>query len=170
MREACTSWLAENYPGSYSHCSTSPPLDFPDDHFELIYSLSVFSHLNYESNLDWLKELARVCKPGGRIILSTHGSFALFVIANSQEHQDQMRLPKERAGATSARPTEDGLPYHHIGAEAVKILEGPEDDYGQAFMTEAFARREWADHVEVLGVIPVIQNFFQDFFVLTPKK
>ncbi len=170
VREACTNWLNENYPGRYSHGSPHPPLDYPDNHFDLVYSLSVFSHLNYASNRAWLTELTRVCRPGGRIILSTHGTFALFVIANSEQHQIELRMPPDQTKALFKEMAEKNFAYHRISAEAVESLQGPEEDYGQTFMNEVFAKEEWGAEVDVLGVIPALQNLFQDFFILQPKS
>lgn len=43
----------------------TPPLDLRDDAVDFIYSYSVFTHLSEENHLNWLRELARVLKPGG---------------------------------------------------------------------------------------------------------
>jgi len=52
----------------------------------------------------------------------------------------------------------------------VAKLDGPEEDYGQAFFTDAFVREEWGERVELLGYVPAALNLIQDFFVLRPKK
>ena len=44
-----------------------PPLDFPDDHFDLVTALSVFTHIA-DGWSDWLLEIRRVLKPGGLLI------------------------------------------------------------------------------------------------------
>lgn len=170
VRQACIAWLQEHYPGTYSRCSTNPPLPFPDDSFDLVYALSVFSHLNLDSNRKWLAELVRVCRPDGRIILSTHGAFTLFVIMNSEEHQAHMRVPRERAAQLLRELPRSNFAYHRIEPENVSVLEGPEDDYGQAFFNETFVLNEWKAGVELLGCVPVTQNWLQDFFVLKPNK
>ncbi len=38
-----------------------------------MYALSVFTHLTDELQLAWRDELRRVLRPGGRLILTTHG-------------------------------------------------------------------------------------------------
>lgn len=43
----------------------TPPLDLRDGVVDFIYSYSVFTHLSEANHLDWLRELARVIKPGG---------------------------------------------------------------------------------------------------------
>ncbi|HEX5821154.1 MAG TPA: class I SAM-dependent methyltransferase [Solirubrobacterales bacterium] len=44
-----------------------PSLDYPDDHFDLVTALSVFTHIA-EGWSDWLLELRRVLRPGGLLI------------------------------------------------------------------------------------------------------
>ena len=49
-------------------------LEFKDRQFDFIYALSVFTHLREEQQHFWIKELARILKPGGYLFLTTHGS------------------------------------------------------------------------------------------------
>jgi SAM-dependent methyltransferase len=50
-----------------------PPLKYTDANFDLVYALSVFTHLTEELQLDWIRELFRIVRPGGYLVLSTHG-------------------------------------------------------------------------------------------------
>jgi SAM-dependent methyltransferase len=50
-----------------------PPLRFGDESFGLVYALSIFTHLTVEQQRTWLVELARVLRPGGLLLLTTHG-------------------------------------------------------------------------------------------------
>jgi SAM-dependent methyltransferase len=51
-----------------------PPLDYSSNKFDLVYSISVFTHINEEYQFLWLAELARIVIPGGIVLLSVHGS------------------------------------------------------------------------------------------------
>jgi ubiquinone/menaquinone biosynthesis C-methylase UbiE len=46
-----------------------PPLDYPDDHFDLVTAVSVFTHIA-DGWSDWLLEIRRVLKPGGLLIVT----------------------------------------------------------------------------------------------------
>ena len=67
-------WCRRSYPfAEFKVNELSSSLDFPDGKFDLIYALSVFSHLDETLQLFWMEELARVVKRGGILILSVHG-------------------------------------------------------------------------------------------------
>lgn len=51
----------------------APPLSYPDGTFDLVYALSVFTHLPAPLQAPWIAEMARVLAPGGHLIVSTHG-------------------------------------------------------------------------------------------------
>jgi len=50
-----------------------PPLAFGSESFDLVYALSVFTHLTAELQLAWRDELRRVLRPGGFLLVTTHG-------------------------------------------------------------------------------------------------
>jgi SAM-dependent methyltransferase len=50
-----------------------PPLQYADGQFDLVYALSVFTHLTESLQLAWIAELGRVLKPAGHLVLSLHG-------------------------------------------------------------------------------------------------
>jgi SAM-dependent methyltransferase len=50
-----------------------PPLPFAGESFDLIYSLSVFTHLDEEQQITWRDEIRRLLKPGGLWFLTTQG-------------------------------------------------------------------------------------------------
>lgn len=58
-------------------CSPSPPLPYPDSSFDVVITVSVFTHFSEEEQQVWRDELARVIKPGGLLLLSTMGASVL---------------------------------------------------------------------------------------------
>lgn len=70
-------WCQQHLPAA--HCipsSPEPPLPYPDGHFDFVYCLSVFTHLDEAAQDRWLKELARLLAPGGLLLFTVHGSLA----------------------------------------------------------------------------------------------
>jgi SAM-dependent methyltransferase len=59
--------------GNFLQNSPFPPTSFADQSFDLIYALSVFSHLSEEAHRKWLDEFRRLLKPGGVFIATTWG-------------------------------------------------------------------------------------------------
>lgn len=66
-------WCADNLPFGFSANELEPPLPLPDDGFDAVYGISVLTHLPERLGLDWLAELRRVVRPGGLLLLTTHG-------------------------------------------------------------------------------------------------
>jgi len=71
---AAIDWCRGHLPfASFETNGLSPPLAFPDESFDLVYALSVFTHLPEAMQHDWMDELQRVIGPGGFLLLTTHG-------------------------------------------------------------------------------------------------
>lgn len=67
-------WCRDNLEfGSFVTNTLEPPLVFDDESFDLVYALSVFTHLTDELQLAWRDELRRVLRPGGTLLITTHG-------------------------------------------------------------------------------------------------
>jgi len=67
-------WCRENIRNvSFAVNDVEPPLPFDDDHFDMLYSYSVYTHLPPELQFRWLAEQLRVVRPGGLVLLSVHG-------------------------------------------------------------------------------------------------
>ncbi len=69
---AFADWCAANLPGNFSSNGLNPPLEFPNAHFDIVYLLSVFTHLRLATQRRWLAELRRVIRPGGLALVSFH--------------------------------------------------------------------------------------------------
>jgi SAM-dependent methyltransferase len=52
----------------------APPLVYEDARFELVFAISVFTHLTADLERRWIAELHRVLQAGGRLLFSTRGS------------------------------------------------------------------------------------------------
>jgi ubiquinone/menaquinone biosynthesis C-methylase UbiE len=70
-------WCNRNlHRGHFLATEPLPPLPYPGQHFDLVYCLSVFTHLNEPMQDAWLAELRRVLKPGGALLLTVFGATA----------------------------------------------------------------------------------------------
>ncbi|MGH2542331.1 MAG: class I SAM-dependent methyltransferase, partial [Ardenticatenaceae bacterium] len=67
-------WCQENLPGTYSINSPKPPLPYPDGFFDVVYTISVFTHLARDHQQPWLAELARITSRDGSVLITTQGN------------------------------------------------------------------------------------------------
>jgi SAM-dependent methyltransferase len=88
IHEPSIRWLAENSAGIFGAVKTEsfPSLPFPANHFDLIYSISVFTHV-YENWAEWLAEIRRVLVPGGLLVSTFHNRVAYEYLLRKQFHE-----------------------------------------------------------------------------------
>jgi SAM-dependent methyltransferase len=67
-------WCRRNLPfAQFAVNQLRPPLDYGDGTFDLVYAFSVFTHLPEPLQSPWLADLTRVLRPGGHLVMTTHG-------------------------------------------------------------------------------------------------
>jgi SAM-dependent methyltransferase len=67
-------WASEHIPEVRFELSPEyPPLSYNHDAFDFAFAISIWSHFSEQAGLDWLREMGRVIKSGGRLVMSTHG-------------------------------------------------------------------------------------------------
>jgi SAM-dependent methyltransferase len=70
-----TTWCARHL--SFARIGTNqlaPPTSYPASRFDLVYALSVFTHLPESAQMAWMSEFHRILRPGGLLLLSLHGA------------------------------------------------------------------------------------------------
>jgi SAM-dependent methyltransferase len=76
IRPELVAWCQEHLPGVYTVNDPEPPTLYSDTSFDLVYAVSVFTHLTVDRQRQWLAEFARIVRPGGLVLLTTHGDRA----------------------------------------------------------------------------------------------
>jgi SAM-dependent methyltransferase len=87
--------------GQFGVNRLEPPLAYADNAFGLIYAFSVFTHLPDELERWWITELRRVLRPGGHLVLSTHGEAYLERLDASERAAFQRGETVVRRGAVA---------------------------------------------------------------------
>lgn len=143
--EQAISWCQQNLQDVATFCRNSPlpPLQFPDNAFDLVYSISVMTHLPEKMQLAWLQELRRVTRPGGVLLLTVRDIHDVPL----RWHQ---RLRYWRRG------------FIHCGG-----LETPglPEFYRSAFHSERYVTRRWSEFFEILAFKRRAINGDQDLIV-----
>ena len=67
-------WCSEHIPeATFKPNGLEPPLPFENEMFDIIYGISIFTHLSEKMHYAWFDELFRVLKPEGILFLTLHG-------------------------------------------------------------------------------------------------
>ncbi len=66
-------WVRANLPRVLASVNKPlPPLPYGDATFDLLYGISVFTHLDLDYQRKWISEFERVLKPGGIVLMTFH--------------------------------------------------------------------------------------------------
>jgi SAM-dependent methyltransferase len=144
-------WCSRNMAafGSY-HLLSRSGFDL-DKSADLLFGVSVFTHLTEADQLLWLQGIHRVVRPGGLVIVTTHGEHFYYKSPQS------IAIPfLERFGFF------DGFEDPAIGKDRVK-------EYRATYHSREYVRRVWGQYFEILDVVPAVNAFVQDFIVMCPK-
>ncbi|MCA1707220.1 MAG: class I SAM-dependent methyltransferase [Actinobacteria bacterium] len=165
--EEAIRWASRNRPeASWSVNAAEPPLPFADDSFDLVYAVSVFTHLDERLQFRWLEDIRRVLQPQGLALLTTHGEdeFDAYRTLQVVSHSPDCARRVALRGSLS----EEGFvhePYTRSTWTA-KDLPGTDESFGLAFHSEDYIRERWAERFEVLQILPRALALRQDIVVL----
>lgn len=82
------SWCKENLQGiHFNHNSLEAKLPYNNDFFDVIYGLSIFTHLSEKMHYEWTAELTRVLKPGGIMFITTQAENHKFKLDPSESKE-----------------------------------------------------------------------------------
>lgn len=121
-----------------------PPTRYRQHSFDCIYAFSVFTHLPEALQLAWMRELRRILKPGGHLIITVHGDHYVpqIGVASQAKYQrgELVVLGEEAAG----------------------------QNHCAAFHPQTYVRNVLAREFEVLDFIPegALGNPKQDAYLL----
>lgn len=145
-------WCRDNLRfGDFRPIALFPPTPFAEGKLDLIFGISVMTHLALDVQQAWLAELYRISAPYGLVLLTTLGEHAAV-----------------RAGFTPeafAQFTAAGHVFHHDGGVMDAAL-GSTGYYGTMFMTHDEIRRQWSRWFSVDRIVPAYIGNHQDLVVL----
>ncbi|MFH1612130.1 MAG: class I SAM-dependent methyltransferase, partial [bacterium] len=79
-------WCSQHLPfAEFNSNNALPCLKYSSNMFDFIYAISIFTHLNKEYQLLWLREFQRIIKPQGILILSIHGEYCFQNLSKIQK-------------------------------------------------------------------------------------
>lgn len=153
-------WADEHLPMARFFASPlAPPLALGDAEVDRAFAISIWSHFDAASALAWLQEMHRVIRPGGALLLTTHGLDTLGV----QLRGDVMTEDSAAEAATAMLQT--GHKYFDVF--------GPDGDWGvkDAGWGNSYTAVDWllehaTPHWSLRLFRPAMLAQNQDVFVL----
>jgi SAM-dependent methyltransferase len=133
-----------------------PPLPFPDDSFDCVISISVWTHLPIGMHLPWLAEIRRVLRRGGLALISTSGPYVMNVRRRRGDPGWEHLHPEDLLEA--------GVIYR---AYKNPDLTGVTASYGLTAHDPAHVQRVWSTIMPVLKTSVRALESTQDLHMLT---
>lgn len=167
--ESHIQWLSSQYPlASFYVSKFDPPLPFPDESFDLVYSVSVFTHLSEKAQFNWLTDLKRILRPGGIALLTTLGEYAAKL---SDENSLKKRDINEPELVSQALLEQKFIFYVPESYRQVNKFINPdsvadEEMYGITWHSQEYLTNHWSKYFEILNIIPGCIDSLQDLVIL----
>lgn len=133
-------WAARHLPGRFEVIPEAPPTALAGGSFDLIFTISVFTHLDESMQDAWLAELGRLLRPGGLLLATTHSP----------------EIARTSPGVTAAELSR----LAHRGF-LFRPSVGPFNEQS-AFHSEAYLQENWSRQLQPRGFFPFALGGFQD--------
>lgn len=150
-------WCRQHLPtAQFSANDGTPPLPYEDAAFDLVWAISVFTHLDEDRQRAWLGELRRILRPGGVLLATVYGRPSWEGSSDFWRHQ-----PAEFVRAIEAR----GFHYANTGADDGIFPDTFPDWYQMTWHMRHYVEREWARYFDIRRYLPQGMLGEQDLIV-----
>ena len=160
-------YLKENMPFVKAEATENlPPLPYLSGSFDLVYSISVFTHLDRAALANWLKEIHRVTKPGGVFLVTLHGERAFTLVSNEPERRNLIGISEEEFAARHGSFTEHGFVWmkQPVGSPDID-----RSQFGISFVSRKMIEDQIRPYFEFVEYIDGEIGGWQDLAVLRKR-
>lgn len=158
------SWLDNTLGfGKFFKNGSIPPTPFESEHFDLVFCVSLFSHLNEPAQMLWLEEVRRITKKNGTVVLTTHGQRALDVLSVRPDTRSSIGLSELQL--SEARDKMISGSFAFVAQEDSYI---DKKSYGFTFIPADYVRSVWPRFFTILGIENGAIENWQDAIILRP--
>lgn len=140
LHDAAIDWCNTHYKDASFYVSSElPPSPNPSDSFDLIYAISVLTHLDEEHQDKWLAEWSRLVAPGGLVIATFRG----------EDFVDSVIGDTDRRNAIQADLNATGISFEERPGWSGVF----ESFYGGTYHSREYVQKHWGQHFEILELI-----------------
>ncbi len=160
---AAVAYLKRAFPNAVVSVNDyTPPLDYPNAFFDAVYSVSLWTHLPLRDQFMWLKEMYRLVKVGGLVLITTNGFRSLADLRRKAPHWGDLSDQELETYGTMYReyPDIDVTIGHHPGVTA---------SCGLSVHAPSYIRRVWSKLFEVVDIQEGAIDDVQDLVVLRKR-
>ncbi len=140
-------------PGMLSKIDPSGPTNFDTESFDIIYAYSVFSHLPEATHLEWIKEFAKILKPGGVFIATTWPrrfiEFCLSLNKNESDYPHHPVLNEWYEALSKAFPEPDSAFSAYDAGKFVYVSTLNVPLYGDALISKRYIKQNWNKYLNL---------------------
>ncbi|MBN1270671.1 MAG: class I SAM-dependent methyltransferase [Candidatus Aminicenantes bacterium] len=151
-------WCRNNIDyADFFKCNSLPPLKYPQETFDLLYGVSVFTHLNEEYQFLWLDELRRIAKKKAVLLMTVQGS----LIPEIGNHCGSDLTPEEISILRSRQ----------IFSRKPKLTDffAAYESYRHTYHTKDYIYKKWSEYFKIVEYITRGLNNHHDVVVLEKK-
>ena len=153
-------WARENLPGiDFFVSGDDPPLLLADASLDLAYGISVWSHFAPDLGLRWFEEMRRLIRPGGHLVVTTHGFTSVAYYAGLS-----LRTPQQSDEIAGSLYRSGWWYAPEFGEKGDWGVLNP--DWGSAFLSPEWMLAQLCPRWRVLEFAPGRNLDNQDVYVL----
>ena len=158
--EEAIAWASENLPAVHFFISdNAPPLPLANAAVDLVYAISIWSHFEEQRGLRWFEEMHRVIRPGGHLVITTHGLTSVGFYATQS-----LRTPEQSREIADALYRAGQWYAPEFGEQGDWGVVDP--DWGTAFFSPEWLLTQLCPSWRVLEFAPGRNQYNQDVYVL----
>lgn len=160
VNAASIAWLRAHAAGVDARVvAPLPPSSFPDASFDLVLSISLFTHLPERAQDAWLAEVGRLLTDDGLALLTVHGETAYEGFRSGR--RPGITAAQLRALRARGPLGDEGFAFEPEPDPEARSP-GVAAEWGLAFHHPSYVRRRWSERLEIEAIVPAAVNFRQD--------
>lgn len=154
-------WAKQNLspPFKFLTCTAFPHLPFEDNKFDLIYSLSVFTHMLHLIDM-WVMELRRVMAPGGYAFFTIHDEHTWRHLAENDELRRYWITNKWWVDESFEQGLKNDMEFAGSHKDWNHVI---------SFFQTAWIKREWGQYMEVVSIEPLCDKYQTTVVLRKPR-